>query len=83
MKTSMIGIVLLSLTMAGSALAASFDVGDRMPREYRGDRYAFDDWRDAHLRRPPRGGHWARVDGQYYLLAENGTVVDVVEAAPP
>ena len=84
MKTRAIGVVLLSLTIAGSALAASFDVGDRMPREYRGDRFAFDAWRDAHLRRPPRGGHWALVDGQYYLLAENGTVVDVVEAeAPP
>ncbi len=87
MTTRPLSVSLLTLAMvgalAGSAVAASFDVGERLPREYRGDRYAFDDWRDANLRRPPRGAHWAFIDGEYYLMAANGTVIDVVEAAPP
>ena len=87
MKKHAFGAGLLTLTLAslitGSALAASFDVGERLPREYRGDRYTFDAWRDAHLRRPPRDAHWALIDDQYYLVAGNGRVIDVVGAAPP
>ena len=33
--------------------------------------------------RPPRDAHWALIDDQYYLVAGNGRVIDVVGAAPP
>lgn len=73
--------LILAGGMAGAALA--YDVGDRLPRDLRGPRYNFNDWRDADLRRPPRGAHWALIDGDYLLVAANGTVIDVVDAEPP
>lgn len=46
-----------------------FRRGHAVPHEYRGDRYRVDDWHDRGLREPPRGEHWAYIDGNYVLIA--------------
>lgn len=86
MKNRAFGAGLLTLILIGGSLVAgwagsamAYEVGDRLPRDLRGDRYAFDGWRDMHLRRPPRGAHWAEIDGDYILIAANGTVIDIVD----
>jgi Ni/Co efflux regulator RcnB len=49
--------------------------GDRLPEEFRGDRYIVSDWRGMHLRRPARGYHWVHVGDRYLLIGErNGEV---------
>jgi Ni/Co efflux regulator RcnB len=53
--------------------------GDRLSPEYRGDQYVVSDWRDNHLRQPPRGYHWVRRDNQYILVAiTSGLVLDAI-----
>ncbi|MCK8188321.1 RcnB family protein, partial [Erwinia amylovora] len=39
------------------------------PRRYRGGDYRVDDWRARGLDEPPRGAHWAYIDGTYVLIA--------------
>ncbi len=46
--------------------------GDRLPEEFRGDRYTVGDWRAMHLNRPARGFHWVHV-GDRLLLVSNKT----------
>lgn len=46
-----------------------FRRGHAIPAEYRGDRYRVNDWHDRGLREPPRGEHWAYIDGNYVLIA--------------
>ncbi|MCU7368465.1 RcnB family protein [Pantoea stewartii] len=46
-----------------------FRRGRPVPREYCGDRYRIDDWRERGLREPPEGQHWADIDGNYVLIA--------------
>lgn len=46
-----------------------FRRGHAIPSEYRGDRYRINDWHDRGLREPPRGEHWAYIDGNYVLIA--------------
>lgn len=46
-----------------------FRRGHPIPAEYRGDRYRINDWHDRGLREPPRGEHWAYIDGNYVLIA--------------
>lgn len=54
--------------------------GDRLPEQYR--RYASIDWHAHHLRRPPRGYHWVRVDDDYVLVAvATGIVLETIFAS--
>ncbi|HEY2007381.1 MAG TPA: RcnB family protein [Rhizomicrobium sp.] len=57
---------------------------------HKGDRIGGDDWnrgervsdyRSNHLRRPPRGYEWRRVDNNYVLAAVAGGVIASVIAA--
>jgi len=43
--------------------------GGHLPYEYRSRQYVVDDWRDHHLRRPPRGYHWVQAGPDYLLVA--------------
>ena len=50
--------------------------GDRVPEQYRQDRYTVSDWRQRSLRAPPRGYRWVRNDNdQYLLIAINSWVI--------
>ena len=46
-----------------------FRRGHPMPPRFRGDDYRINDWHDRGLREPPRGEHWAYIDGNYVLIA--------------
>lgn len=46
-----------------------FHRGQPLPPHFRGDDYRVDDWRDRGLHEPPRGEHWAYIDGNYVLIA--------------
>lgn len=46
-----------------------FRRGGPAPREYCGEDYRIDDWRERGLREPPPGQHWADIDGNYVLIA--------------
>ena len=46
-----------------------FRRGHPVPQEYRGDHYRVADWHERGLREPPRGYHWANIDGNYVLIA--------------
>ena len=54
--------------------------GDRLPEQYRQDRYVVSDWRSRNLRTPPRGYQWVRNDNDQYLLAAiaSGVIADIV-----
>jgi Ni/Co efflux regulator RcnB len=53
--------------------------GERLPRGYYERSYVIDDYRAYRLRRPPRGYHWVRVDGDAVLAAvATGIVVESV-----
>ncbi|MGN6707586.1 MAG: RcnB family protein [Rhodanobacter sp.] len=54
--------------------------GGYLPVEYRSTRYVVYDWRDAHLREPPRGYHWVRSDNGDFLLVAiaTGVIVDLL-----
>jgi Ni/Co efflux regulator RcnB len=53
--------------------------GDRLPPEYRDQQYVVSDWRNNHLRRPPRGYHWVRTNDQYVLAAiASGVIADII-----
>ena len=52
--------------------------GDRLPDEFRGDRYHVSDWRALHLRAPGRGYHWVHVGDRYLMVGEkNGMIRDL------
>ncbi|MCU5774058.1 RcnB family protein [Erwiniaceae bacterium BAC15a-03b] len=46
-----------------------FRRGQPMPPHFRGDDYRVSDWHQRGLREPPRGEHWAYIDGNYVLIA--------------
>jgi len=46
-----------------------FRRGHAVPPTYRGDSYRVADWHERGLREPPRGYHWANIDGNYVLIA--------------
>lgn len=46
-----------------------FRRGQPMPAHFRGDDYRINDWHQRGLREPPRGEHWAYIDGNYVLIA--------------
>lgn len=54
--------------------------GGYLPVEYRSTRYVVYDWRDAHLREPPRGYRWVRSDNGDFLLVAitTGVIVDLL-----
>lgn len=53
----------------GPGAGYRFYRGGRLPSEYRNRQYVVDDWRDHHLRRPPRGYHWVQAGPDYLLVA--------------
>jgi len=61
--------------------APRYSRGDRVPDQYRRDRqYVVGDWRQRHLRKPPRGYHWVRDDNDNYFLAgvATGVILDLL-----
>lgn len=53
----------------GAGPQHSFHKGDRLPTQYRNQRYVVEDWRGRHLSAPPRGYHWVQTGGDYVLVA--------------
>jgi Ni/Co efflux regulator RcnB/surface antigen len=47
--------------------------GDRLPTQYRQQRYYVTDWRQHGLQQPPRGYHWVRNDYNDFFLAAIST----------
>jgi Ni/Co efflux regulator RcnB len=47
----------------------AFRRGQRLPSEYRNNRYVVNDWRGRNLSAPPRGYHWVQTGGDYVLVA--------------
>jgi Ni/Co efflux regulator RcnB len=53
--------------------------GGRLPSRYRNHQYVVDNWRDHHLRPPPRGYHWVQTGGDYVLAAiATGIIADLI-----
>lgn len=53
--------------------------GDRLPAAYYARPYVIRDYRGCHLRPPPRGAHWVRVNSDVVLAAiATGIVLDVL-----
>ncbi|WP_034918984.1 RcnB family protein [Erwinia sp. 9145] len=46
-----------------------FRRGHRLPAHFDSAPYRVNDWRDRGLGEPPRGQHWAYIDGNYVLIA--------------
>jgi Ni/Co efflux regulator RcnB len=57
--------------------------GDRLPTEYRNNnQYVVSDWKNNHLRKPPRGYHWVQANDQYVLAAvASGIIADIIMAS--
>ncbi|MFC0142154.1 RcnB family protein [Erwinia mallotivora] len=55
-----------------------FRRGRPLPPEFRGDGYRINDWRERGLRQPPRGQHWAYIDGNYVLIAAATGVITAI-----
>lgn len=55
-----------------------FRRGHAVAPRYRGDEYRVNDWRDRGLDMPPRGAHWAYIDGNYVLIAAATGVVTAI-----
>jgi Ni/Co efflux regulator RcnB len=52
--------------------------GQRLPAQYRGRGY-YVDYRSHHLRPPPRGYQWVRVDNDYMLVAlTTGLIASII-----
>ncbi len=57
----------------------SWHKGDRLPENYRDNRYVVNDWRGHHLHEPPAGYHWVNVNGDYVLAAvATGVIADML-----
>ncbi|ENZ80929.1 MULTISPECIES: RcnB family protein [Caulobacter] len=55
--------------------------GERLDPRWRGNAYYVSDWRAHHLRPPPRGYRWHRVNDQYVLAAvATGVIASVILA---
>lgn len=53
--------------------------GDRLPAAYYARPYVIRDYRGCHLRSPPRGAHWVRVNDDVVLAAiATGIVLDIL-----
>ncbi|MBJ9985518.1 RcnB family protein [Acinetobacter sp. S40] len=49
----------------------NFRKGDRLPNQYRDNRYHVSNWRSSRLSAPPRGYHWVRADHRYLLVSNS------------
>jgi Ni/Co efflux regulator RcnB len=57
----------------------SFRRGDRLPSRYRNHQYVVNNYREHHLRPPPRGYHWVQTGGDYVLTAiATGIIADLI-----
>jgi Ni/Co efflux regulator RcnB len=57
----------------------SFRRGDRLPGQYRNHQYVVNNYREHHLRPPPRGYHWVQTGGDYVLAAiATGVIADLI-----
>ena len=53
--------------------------GERLPASYYRDRGHYVDYRRYHLRQPPRGYQWVRVDNNYALVAlTSGLIASII-----
>lgn len=50
---------------------ADFRAGDRLPSQFRGNRYQVNNWRHHRLSAPPRGYHWVKVRDRFVLVSNN------------
>ncbi|ORM73409.1 hypothetical protein HA48_09815 [Pantoea wallisii] len=55
-----------------------FRRGYPAPQAFRGSHYRVDDWRDRGLYEPPRGEHWAYIDGNYVLVAAATGIITAI-----
>lgn len=55
-----------------------FRRGFPAPPEFRGPHYRVDDWRARGLYEPPRGEHWAFIDGNYVLVAAATGIITAI-----
>lgn len=57
----------------------SFRRGDRLPERYRNHQYVVNNYREHHLRPPPRGYHWVQTGSDYVLAAiATGVIADLI-----
>jgi Ni/Co efflux regulator RcnB len=57
----------------------SFRRGQRLPDRYRNNQYVVNNYREHHLRPPPRGYHWVQTGGDYVLAAvATGIIADLI-----
>jgi Ni/Co efflux regulator RcnB len=55
--------------------------GERLPTTYYRDRGYYVDYRRHHLRAPPRGYQWVRVDNDYVMVAlATGLIASIIIA---
>ena len=55
--------------------------GQRLPNDYRDNRYVVNDWHAHGLRQPPRGYQWRQVNGDYVLAAvATGVITSIILA---
>jgi Ni/Co efflux regulator RcnB len=53
--------------------------GNRLPERYRSHQYVVNNYREHHLRPPPRGYHWVQTGGDYVLAAiATGLIADLI-----
>ena len=53
--------------------------GGHLPARYRSHQYVVNNWREHHLRPPPRGYHWVQTGGDYVLAAiATGVIADLI-----
>lgn len=55
-----------------------FRRGRPLPPDFRGDNYRVNDWHARGLREPPRGQHWAYIDGNYVLIAAATGIITAI-----
>jgi Ni/Co efflux regulator RcnB len=57
----------------------SFRRGDQLPGRYRNHQYVVNNYREHHLRPPPRGYHWVQTGSDYVLAAiATGVIADLI-----
>jgi Ni/Co efflux regulator RcnB len=57
----------------------SFRRGDHLPSRYRNHQYVVNNYREHHLRPPPRGYHWVQTGSDYVLAAiATGVIADLI-----
>jgi Ni/Co efflux regulator RcnB len=63
----------------GAGPEHSFRRGDRLPSRYRNHQYVVNNYREHHLRPPPRGYHWVQTGSDYVLAAiATGVIADLM-----